>query len=91
MYPPLSNLLQYLPLPPELTPYIIDFDAPLTPTELRLEKDGLRPRPQVKAHYANASGPKYNPNAYRDVPGRERGHWMPCDAGTAAAPIRPHA
>lgn len=50
-YGPTEHLLPHIPIPGNLRAFIVDFDAPLQPTELRLVHDGqqLLPKPRRSA------------------------------------------
>lgn len=47
-YPDRSGLLPAFPVPSELQHFIIDSVEPLTPSKLRLQRDGHLPAPQAK-------------------------------------------
>lgn len=47
-YPPRSQLLPPIPIPPELQPFIIDFDADHTAVEYHLQQRGKLPLPDPK-------------------------------------------
>jgi hypothetical protein len=55
IFPSRGLLLPHIPIPRKLRDFIIDFDAGLNATELRLRREGITPKPLPKSPCNDAS------------------------------------